>query len=137
MLLLVSPFFFWGTSMVAMKQLAPHTTPLLVASWRLIPAGLLLLVWAQLSGRQAPKEPMAWVAVALFGLVDAACFQASHHECLPGTCISCVRRPVQVPAGLPLASAHLTQTLWPSSLPARCRASWLRGCSAPLRGSAA
>lgn len=73
--LLVSPFFFWGTSMVAMKQLAPHTTPLLVAAWRLIPAGAALLVWARQSGRQTPTEPMAWVAMALFGLVDGACFQ--------------------------------------------------------------
>jgi hypothetical protein len=121
----VSPFFFWGTSMVAMKQLAPHTTPLLVASWRLIPAGLLLLVWAQLSGRQAPKEPMAWVAVALFGLVDAACFQASQppsqscggcrHMRWPARCAAVLWG---VPAGL-LASAHLIQTLCPSSsLPA-------------------
>jgi hypothetical protein len=27
-LLLISPFFFWGTSMVAMKLAAPHSTPL-------------------------------------------------------------------------------------------------------------
>lgn len=73
--LLVSPFFFWGTSMVAMKQLAPHTTPLLVAAWRLIPAGAALLLWARQSGRQTPTDPMAWVAMALFGLVDGACFQ--------------------------------------------------------------
>ncbi|KAL4858588.1 WAT1-related protein [Chlorella vulgaris] len=67
-LLLVSPFFFWGTSMVAMKQLAPHTTPLLVASWRLIPAGIVLLAWAAKSGRKTPTQPMAWVAMTLFGL---------------------------------------------------------------------
>lgn len=75
LLLLISPFFFWGTSMVAMKQLAPHTTPLLVAAWRLIPAGAALLVWAAASGRKTPREPMAWAAMALFGLVDGACFQ--------------------------------------------------------------
>ena len=74
-LLLISPFFFWGTSMVAMKQLAPHTTPLLVASWRLIPAGAVLLLWAQRSGRKAPTDPQAWLVVALFGLVDGAAFQ--------------------------------------------------------------
>lgn len=61
--------------MVAMKQLAPHTTPLLVAAWRLIPAGAALLLWARQSGRQTPTDPMAWVAMALFGLVDGACFQ--------------------------------------------------------------
>jgi drug/metabolite transporter (DMT)-like permease len=76
-LLLISPFFFWGTSMVAMKQLAPHTTPLLVASWRLIPAGIVLLAWAAKSGRKTPTQPMAWVAMTLFGLVDGAAFQAS------------------------------------------------------------
>ena len=98
--------------MVAMKQLAPHTTPLLVASWRLIPAGLLLLVWAQLSGRQAPKEPMAWVAVVLFGLVDAACFQASQTSSQPcgGCCrihwLPCVQR---CGVGCLLASSALPQ----------------------------
>ncbi|EFN57925.1 hypothetical protein CHLNCDRAFT_142001 [Chlorella variabilis] len=67
-LLLISPFFFWGTSMVAMKQLAPHTTPLLVASWRLLPAGAALLAWAAASGRKTPTDPRAWLAMALFGL---------------------------------------------------------------------
>ena len=76
-LLLISPFFFWGTSMVAMKQLAPHTTPLLVASWRLLPAGAALLAWAAASGRKTPTDPRAWLAMALFGLVDGAAFQAS------------------------------------------------------------
>ena len=28
LLLLISPFFFWGTAMVAMKVAAPHSTPL-------------------------------------------------------------------------------------------------------------
>ena len=63
--------------MVAMKQLAPHTTPLLVAAWRLIPAGGALLAWAHWSGRKAPTDPTAWLVVALFGLVDGAAFQAS------------------------------------------------------------
>jgi drug/metabolite transporter (DMT)-like permease len=74
-LLLVSPFFFWGTSMVAMKQLAPHTMPLFVASWRLLPAGIALLAWAAASGRKQPTTPMAWLAISLFALADGACFQ--------------------------------------------------------------
>ncbi|GAB4817226.1 hypothetical protein N2152v2_004272 [Parachlorella kessleri] len=74
-LLLISPFFFWGTSMAAMKELAPHTTPLLLAAWRLIPAGAAVLAWAAKEGRGPPKQLMGWVAVALFGLVDGACFQ--------------------------------------------------------------
>ncbi|KAL4443461.1 hypothetical protein ABPG75_011198 [Micractinium tetrahymenae] len=84
-LLLVSPFFFWGTSMVAMKQLAPHTTPLLVAAWRLIPAGAALLAWAHQSGRKAPTDPTAWLVVALFGLVDGAAFQGFLAEGLQRT----------------------------------------------------
>ena len=39
---LVSPFFLWGTSMVAMKEVLPATSPLFVASVRLVPAGLIL-----------------------------------------------------------------------------------------------
>ena len=31
--------------MAAMKELAPHTTPLLLAAWRLIPAGAVVLAW--------------------------------------------------------------------------------------------
>lgn len=85
MLLLISPFFFWGTSMVAMKQLAPHTTPLLVAAWRLIPAGGALILWAKQSGRKAPTTPTAWLVVALFGLVDGACFQGFLAEGLQRT----------------------------------------------------
>ncbi len=27
-LLLIAPFFFWGTAMVAMKGVIPHTTPI-------------------------------------------------------------------------------------------------------------
>lgn len=74
-LLLVSPFFFWGTSMVAMKELAPHTTPIFLAAWRLIPAGAALVLWAQQDKRKHPSGWEAWLAIALFGLVDAACFQ--------------------------------------------------------------
>ena len=41
---LISPFFLWGTSMVAMKEVLPVTSPLFVASIRLVPAGLVLTV---------------------------------------------------------------------------------------------
>ena len=74
-LLLISPFFFWGTSMVAMKELGPHTTPLALAAWRLLPAGVVLLAWAWQDGRKQPQGATAWLAVSLFGLVDGACFQ--------------------------------------------------------------
>jgi drug/metabolite transporter (DMT)-like permease len=84
-LLLISPFFFWGTSMVAMKQLGPHTTPLFLAAWRLIPAGVVLLLWAQATGRKQPNSSMAWLAVALFGIADGTMFQGFLAEGLQRT----------------------------------------------------
>lgn len=72
---LVSPFLFWGTSMVAMKEILPRAGPFFVASFRLIPAGLLLVGFAASRGRPYPTGLTAWLSIALFGLVDAACFQ--------------------------------------------------------------
>ena len=60
-----------------MKELGPHTTPLLLAAWRLIPAGLAVLAWGAREGRSNPKHAVGWLAVALFGLVDGACFQVN------------------------------------------------------------
>lgn len=71
--------------MVAMKELAPHTTPMLVAAWRLLPSGALLLIWASLRGSKGPSSAMGWFAVALFGLVDGACFQGFLAEGLQRT----------------------------------------------------
>ncbi|KAK3026141.1 hypothetical protein RJ639_042584 [Escallonia herrerae] len=73
--LLVSPFFFWGTAMVAMKEVLPKTGPFFMASFRLIPAGLLLVAFAALRGRELPSGLNAWLSITLFALVDAACFQ--------------------------------------------------------------
>lgn len=72
---LVSPFFFWGTSMVAMKTVAPHTSPFFVGAVRLIPAGLLLVAWAASQDRKMPSGRAAWAAIALFAVVDGALFQ--------------------------------------------------------------
>lgn len=58
-----------------LQQVAPHTSPLFVSSVRLLPAGIALIAWAAASGRQQPKGGMAWLAIALFGLVDGAIFQ--------------------------------------------------------------
>lgn len=74
-LLLIAPFFLWGTSMVAMKGVIPHTTPLFMAGVRLVPAGVLLLAAAALMGRPQPKGWKAWLWIAVFALVDAALFQ--------------------------------------------------------------
>lgn len=74
-LLLIAPFFFWGTAMVAMKGVIPHTTPLFMAGVRLVPAGLLVLATAAIAGRPQPKGWLAWLWIALFALVDGAMFQ--------------------------------------------------------------
>jgi drug/metabolite transporter (DMT)-like permease len=73
--LLIAPFFLWGTAMVAMKGVIPNTTPLFMAGVRLVPAGVLLLVAATLMGRPQPKSWAAWLWISLFALVDGALFQ--------------------------------------------------------------
>eukprot|EP00897_Mesotaenium_endlicherianum_P003448 jgi/Mesen1/3130/ME000184S02188 len=74
-LLLISPFFFWGTAMVAMKDVLPKAGPMFVAATRLIPAGAMLVGFASWRGRPMPSTPVAWLAICTFALVDAACFQ--------------------------------------------------------------
>lgn len=74
-LLLVAPFFFWGTAMVAMKGVIPNTTPLFMAGIRLVPAGFLVLGAGMLMGRPQPTGWTAWLWIALFALVDGALFQ--------------------------------------------------------------
>ena len=74
-LLLIAPFFLWGTAMVAMKGVLPQTTPLFIATVRLLPAGLLVLAVAAIQGRPQPKNRVAWLWISLFALVDGAMFQ--------------------------------------------------------------
>jgi drug/metabolite transporter (DMT)-like permease len=74
-LLLIAPFFLWGTAMVAMKGVMPHTTPLFMAGVRLVPAGVLVLIAASIMGRSQPKSWAAWLWISLFALVDGALFQ--------------------------------------------------------------
>ncbi|OUL33315.1 EamA family transporter [Nostoc sp. T09] len=74
-LLLIAPFFLWGTAMVAMKGVIPHTTPLFMAGVRLLPAGVLILIAAALMDRPQPKGWGAWLWIALFALVDGTLFQ--------------------------------------------------------------
>ncbi|MBG1266862.1 DMT family transporter [Nostoc sp. WHI] len=73
--LLIAPFFLWGTAMVAMKGVIPHTTPLFMAGVRLIPAGVLILIAAAFMGKPQPKGQAAWLWIALFALVDGTLFQ--------------------------------------------------------------
>ncbi|KAJ0027312.1 hypothetical protein Pint_35952 [Pistacia integerrima] len=72
---LVSPFFFWGTAMVAMKEVLPKAGTFFVAAFRLIPAGLLLITFASSQRRSLPSGLKAWFSIVLFALVDAFCFQ--------------------------------------------------------------
>ncbi|MEB3210485.1 MAG: DMT family transporter [Leptolyngbyaceae bacterium] len=74
-LFLVAPFFFLGTAMVAMKFIIPHTSPLFLASFRLLPAGVLILILAAVLKLPQPKTLTAWLWIALFALVDGAMFQ--------------------------------------------------------------
>lgn len=74
-LLLIAPFFFWGTAMVAMKGVIPNTTPLFMAGVRLAPAGILVLAAGMLMGRPQPKGWAAWLWIALFALIDGTLFQ--------------------------------------------------------------
>jgi drug/metabolite transporter (DMT)-like permease len=74
-LLLIAPFFLWGTAMVAMKGVIPHTTPLFMAGVRLIPAGVLILMVAAFMGKPQPQSWLGWLWIIIFALVDGTLFQ--------------------------------------------------------------
>ena len=74
-LLLISPFFLWGSAMVAMKGVLSDTTPFFMAGIRLAPAGILVLAVAIWMGRPQPKSWRAWLWIIVFALVDGALFQ--------------------------------------------------------------
>ena len=75
-LLMVIPFALWGTAMTAMAPLIPTGGPWLVASLRLLPAGIVVLLWVRASGRslRIDSRDLGWFG--LFTLVDACLFQA-------------------------------------------------------------
>ncbi len=74
-LVLIAPFFLWGTAMVAMKDVMTETTPLFLAGVRLLPAGLLVVLASVLMGREQPKGWRAWLWIVLFAVVDGTLFQ--------------------------------------------------------------
>ncbi|MDB9495809.1 EamA family transporter [Spirulina major CS-329] len=74
-LVLIAPFFLWGTAMVAMKGIMLHTTPLFVAGVRLVPAGCLVLGLTAILKLEQPKTWRAWAWIALFALLDGLLFQ--------------------------------------------------------------
>jgi drug/metabolite transporter (DMT)-like permease len=74
-LLLIAPFFLWGTAMVAMKGVMEQTSPLFVGTLRILPAGLMVVLAAVTMGRPQPKGWKAWLWISLFALVDGTLFQ--------------------------------------------------------------
>ena len=73
--LMIAPFFLWGTAMVAMKGVIPETDPFFLATMRLLPAGILVLAVARLTGRAQQVTGRGWLWIALFALVDGTLFQ--------------------------------------------------------------
>lgn len=84
-LLLIAPFFLWGTAMVAMKGVMSDTTPLFLASLRIAPAGVLVLATAALLGKSQPQGWKAWLWILLFAAVDGTLFQGFLAEGLART----------------------------------------------------
>jgi drug/metabolite transporter (DMT)-like permease len=84
-LILIAPFFLWGTAMVAMKGVIPQTTPLFMAGIRLLPAGILVLIVAAMLKLPQPKTWLGWLWIGLFALVDGAMFQGFLSEGLVRT----------------------------------------------------
>lgn len=74
-LLLIAPFFLWGTAMVAMKGIIDHTTPFFLAGVRLVPAGVLVLVVAAIFKLPQPKTVKGWLWILAFAVVDGTMFQ--------------------------------------------------------------
>jgi drug/metabolite transporter (DMT)-like permease len=74
-LLLLAPFFLWGTAMVAMKGTLPHTAPYFLATVRLLPAGFLVLLAGLWQGREQPKGWGTWAWIVVFALLDGTLFQ--------------------------------------------------------------
>jgi drug/metabolite transporter (DMT)-like permease len=74
-LLLIAPFFLWGTAMVAMKGVMDQSSPLFIGTLRIMPAGLLVVLVAILLGKPQPQGWRAWLWISLFALVDATLFQ--------------------------------------------------------------
>lgn len=76
-LLMLLPFALWGTAMAAMKPLLEGADPLLLASLRLLPAGLALLLGARLLGSSLAVDRADLPWLLLFALVDGTLFRAS------------------------------------------------------------
>ncbi|MBL1210463.1 DMT family transporter [Geminocystis sp. GBBB08] len=83
--ILIAPFFLWGTAMVAMKGVIDQTTPLFMAGMRIFPAGILVLLVAIFLGKYQPITMIGWLWIGLFSLVDGLMFQGFLGEGLERT----------------------------------------------------
>ena len=73
--LMILPFALWGTSMAAMTPLVSSAGPELVASLRLFPAGILVLITTYLFKRDLKIYRCDWKWFLVFTFVDATLFQ--------------------------------------------------------------
>jgi drug/metabolite transporter (DMT)-like permease len=74
-IILIAPFFLWGTAMVAMKGVIEQTTPLFLAGIRIFPAGILILLVGIILGRPQKITWLGWGWIGLFALIDGCLFQ--------------------------------------------------------------
>lgn len=79
------PFALWGTAMAAMAPLVSSGGPLLVASLRLLPAGLALVFAVPILGRSLVIARSDWIWFLAFTVIDASLFQAFLARGLAGT----------------------------------------------------
>jgi drug/metabolite transporter (DMT)-like permease len=84
-LLMVLPFALWGTAMAAMTPLLAGAGPFTLAWMRLLPAGVLLLLAAQVWRGGMGVDRRDWGWLLLFALVDATAFQGLLARGLAGT----------------------------------------------------
>ncbi len=82
---LIAPFFFWGTAMVAMKGVIEQTTPLFLAGVRILPAGILILIVSIIFKKEQKINWQGWLWISLFALVDGCLFQGFLAEGLSRT----------------------------------------------------
>jgi drug/metabolite transporter (DMT)-like permease len=73
--LMLLPFALWGTAMAAMKPLLAGASPAMLASLRLLPAGVVVLLAARCLGRSWRVDPLDRPWLLLFAAVDGSLFQ--------------------------------------------------------------
>ena len=74
-LAMLLPFALWGTAMAAMKPLLEGANPLLLALFRLLPAGALVVLAAVVLKRSLRVAAADWPWLVAFALVDGSLFQ--------------------------------------------------------------